>query len=69
MSFVAYDVCRIIGFVHYEVCRLIGVVAYDVCHIMTLNNTQLDWILSQSVCSTEIREKANIFANKKQISI
>ena len=46
MSFVAYDVCRIIGFVPYEVCRLIGVVAYDVCHIMTLNNTQLDWILS-----------------------
>ena len=38
MTFVAYDVCRIIGFVSYHVCRLIGFVANDVCRIMRFVN-------------------------------
>ena len=38
MTFVAYDVCRLIGFVAYEVCSIMTFVAnYDVCRLEGLS--------------------------------
>ena len=34
MTFVAYDICRIMTFVGYDVCRIMMFVGYDVCPIM-----------------------------------
>ena len=58
ITFVAYDVCHIIGFVFYDVCRLIGFVAYGFCRIMAFGTERvcrsIYCILSSTVSDIEI---------------